>query len=32
VLVQAIGAGEIRNLEEAREIVHRSFDIQAFLP
>lgn len=32
VLVQAIGAGEIRNLEEAREIVRRSFDIQVFAP
>ena len=32
VLVQAIGAGEVRNLEEAREIVRRSFEIEVFEP
>jgi rhamnulokinase len=30
VLVQAIGAGEVRNLEEARAIVRRSFEIRTF--
>jgi len=32
VLVQAIGAGEVRDLEEAREIVRRSFEIEVFEP
>jgi len=30
VLVQAIGAGEVRDLDEARAIVRRSFEIQTF--
>ena len=30
VLVQAIGAGEVRNLEEARAIVRRSLEIRTF--
>ncbi|MGP8245454.1 MAG: rhamnulokinase [Bryobacteraceae bacterium] len=30
VLVQAIGSGEVRNLEEARSIVRRSFEIRTF--
>ena len=30
VLVQAIGTGEVRNLEEARAIVRRSFEIRTF--
>ena len=28
VLIQAIGAGEVRDLEEGREIIRRSFDLQ----
>ena len=32
LLVQAIGAGEVANLEEAREIVRRSFEITSFTP
>lgn len=30
VLVQAIGAGEVRDLDHAREIVRRSFEIERF--
>ena len=30
VLVQAIGAGEVRDLAAAREIVRRSFEIEVF--
>jgi len=32
VLVQAIGAGELRDLSAAREVVRRSFEIEAFNP
>jgi rhamnulokinase len=32
VLVQAIGAGEVAGLDEAREIVARSFEIEVFEP
>ena len=32
VLVQAIGAGEVATLDEAREIVERSFEIEVFEP
>ena len=32
LLVQAIGAGEVANLNEAREIVRRSFEIREFKP
>lgn len=32
LLVQAIGAGEVGNLEEAREIVRRSFEITTYQP
>jgi len=32
LLVQAIGAGEVANLNEAREIVRRSFEIREFNP
>jgi rhamnulokinase len=32
VLVQAIGAGEVASLDEAREIVRRSFEIEVFEP
>lgn len=32
VLVQATGAGEIRDLDHAREIVRRSFEIEVFQP
>jgi rhamnulokinase len=32
VLVQAIGAAEVAGLDEAREIVRRSFDIEVFEP
>ncbi len=32
ILVQAMGAGAVRNLEEAREVVRRSFEIEKFEP
>jgi rhamnulokinase len=32
VLVQAMGAGVVRNLEEARDVVRRSFAIEKFAP
>jgi rhamnulokinase len=32
VLVQAIGAGEVRDLDQARAIVHQSFEIESFQP
>jgi rhamnulokinase len=32
VLVQAIGAGEVASLDEARDIVRRSFEIEVFEP
>jgi rhamnulokinase len=32
VLVQAIGAGEVASLDEAREVVRRSFEIELFEP
>jgi rhamnulokinase len=32
VLVQAIGAGEVASLDEAREVVRRSFEIEIFEP
>jgi rhamnulokinase len=31
-LVQALGAGEISSLEELRELVRRSFEVEEFLP
>jgi rhamnulokinase len=31
-LVQALGAGEISSLEELREVVRRSFEVEEFLP
>jgi rhamnulokinase len=30
VLVQAMGAGAVRDLEEARTVVRRSFEIEKF--
>lgn len=32
VIVQAIGAGELASLDEAREVVRRSFEIEVFKP
>jgi rhamnulokinase len=31
-LTQAMGAGEVKDLEEAREVVRRSFDVEKFQP
>jgi sugar (pentulose or hexulose) kinase len=32
VLIQALGAGVVRDLEEARDIVARSFPVEEFHP
>jgi rhamnulokinase len=31
-LVQAMGAGQIKSLDELRDVVRRSFQVEEFLP